>query len=718
MQRFISIILLSSLFLGCFNLSAQKNISLEDIWLSPKFYPKRIQEIRSMNDGEHYCFLQSNKIIRYKYKTAKEVDVIYDAKKDDIQIDDYQFNASEKKILLATESEAIYRHSFSAYYYIYDIKEKTLIPLSKNGKQQLAEFSPCGKKIAFVRENNLFLYDIATNAEVQITTDGKQKHIINGTTDWVYEEEFALTKGFYWSPKGDKIAYYKMDESEVKEFCMMIYGNLYPEKYEYKYPKAGEDNSIVDIYIYDLQKNNHQKIDLGEETDIYIPRIAWTRSNDFLAIQRLNRLQNHLEILKVNVNDFSIQAIYNEKNKYYIDITDNLYFLENGNEFIISSEQDGYNHLYLYDINGNFVRQLTKGNWDVVEFSGYDEENQVFYYISTEDSPINHLLYSTNIKGEDKKLLSKEKGFHHADFSNNFQYYINSYSDINTPHIYRIYNAKGKEIHCLEDNKNLRDYIKEANFSSAEFFSFTTSEDVKLNGWMIKPPDFDSNKKYPVLMHVYGGPGSQTVKNSWGYFNYVWHQMLAQNGYIVVSVDNRGTGGRGEEFKKCTYLQLGKLETIDQIEAAKYLRNLSYVDKDRIGIWGWSYGGYMSTLCLTKGADYFSTAIAVAPVTNWRYYDNIYTERFMRTPQENADGYDNNSPILDVKKMKGKYLLIHGTADDNVHVQNAYDLVTALVNANKQFEMQFYPNKNHGIYGGYTRYHLYKRMTEFIYQNL
>jgi len=718
MQRILLIAFLIAFSFSIAPIQAQKEITLSDVWLSPKFYPSFIDEIRSMNDGEHYCVLKNNKIIKYKYKNAQETAIVYDAKESKIEIEDYQFSADESKILLATEVDPIYRHSTIAAYYIWDINKKKLTPLSVNGKQRLADFSPDGKKVAFVRDNNLFIVDLNTMEEMQITKDGEDDHIIYGTTDWVYEEEFGFTKGFYWSPKGDKIAYYKMDESNVKEFTLMYYGELYPEKYDYKYPKAGEDNSIVNIFIYHLDTKKHVKVDVGDETDIYLPRIKWTNDNEKLAVQRMNRLQNNLEILLANATDGSTEIIYNEKNKYYIDITDNWYFLKNNDQFIITSEQDGFNHIYMYNVKGKKEKQLTNGKWDVIEILGVDEENSTIYYISAESSPINREVCSVNFDASKKETLSTKTGHNSAEFSANYQYYINTFSDANTPMLFTINKNDGKELQVIEDNAMLKENMKKYNFSTLEFFNFNTSEGIDLNGWMIKPPDFDENKEYPVLMYVYGGPGVQTVENSWGWFNFVWHQMLAQNGYIVVSVDGRGTGARGEDFKKCTYLELGKLETIDMIESAKYLGNLSYVDKDRIGIWGWSFGGYMTTLCMTKGANYFSTGIAVAPVTNWRYYDNIYTERFMRTPQENADGYDNNSPINHVKKLKGKYLLVHGTADDNVHVQNSYDLITALVNANKQFDMQFYPNKNHSIYGGYTRYHLYKRMTEFIYENL
>jgi len=534
----------------------------------------------------------------------------------------------------------------------------------------------------------------------------------------VYEEEFSFTKAFFWSPNGSKLAYYRFDESKVKEYTMTMWGDLYPEQYKYKYPKAGEDNSIVSIWTYDVNTTKTIKMDIGSETNQYIPRIQWTAQANSLAILRMNRLQNKLEIILNNATDGSSKIIYTEENKYYIEITDDLQFLSN-NQFVITSEKDGYNHIYLYDFTGKLIKQLTSGKWDVVNIKGVDEKNKTIFYIAAESAPYNKDLCSVKLDGSKKTIISSKSGTNNADFSNTFKYYIGTFSDGNTPSVYTINTANGKEIKRLENNENLIKTLKPFNLSKKEFATLKTENGVDLNYWIIKPADFDPNKKHPLFMYVYGGPGHNTVNNSYERgSDFYWFQLLAQKGYIVVSVDNRGTGSRGEAFKKCTYKELGKLETEDQINAAKYFGNQSYIDKNRIGIFGWSYGGFLSALCMTKGADYFKAGIVVAPISNWRYYDNIYTERYMRTPQENASGYDDNSPINHVKKLKGKFLLVHGTGDDNVHVQNSMDLITALVNANKQFEMQFYPNKNHNIYGGYTRFHLYKRMTDFILNNL
>jgi dipeptidyl-peptidase-4 len=677
-----------------------------------------------MNNGELYCLLENDSLNLYSYTKGEykgtivtSMNLIPNGDTSSISMHSYTFSNNEKRILFATGTERIYRHSNKSEFYLYDIDSGYLSKLSENGKQQFATFSPDDSKVAFVRDNNLIMKDLITSLEYSITTDGQFNSIINGAADWVYEEEFGFSKAFFWSPDSKKIAFYRFDESNVKEFQMTNWGDLYPEYYKYKYPKAGEDNSIVQILVYDIDSKEITPMDIGEETDIYIPRISWTQDPQILSIQWMNRLQNELKILLADANTGISESVYHETNKYYIDITDNLTFLKDNEHFIFTSEQDGFHHIYLYDMLGNLENQVTSGEWVVNEFLGVDEDEGLVYFISSESSPLNRELYVINLDGNGKKKLSEYNGNNNVRFSEKFNYYINTYSDANTPSLVTLHNAKGKLLRTLKDNQKLKDTIKEYKFSKKEFFTFITDEGVELNGWMMKPYDFDPAKKYPVLMYVYGGPDSQTVQNSWN--ANLWYQYLVSQGLIIVSVDNRGTGSRGEEFKKMTYKQLGKYETIDQIEAAKYLGSLNYIDRNRIGIWGWSYGGYMSTSCLAKGADYFSMAIAVAPVTNWRYYDNIYTERFMRTPQENPEGYDDNSPINHVEKIKGALLVIHGTADDNVHFQNSVDFTTALVEANVQFEMQFYPNSNHGIYTGQnTTLHLYTKMTDFIRRNL
>lgn len=711
-----------------------KKITMEDLMLNQTFSQKSVYGLKSMADGIHYTTLENGgtSIVKYSFATGNVVDTLLDLRKmkdaDIKSINEYEFNSDETRILLMTNPERIYRRSYTADYYIFSFKNKELVSLSKNGKQRLATFSPNGNRIAFVRDNNLFIHNVLFGSEIQITKDGEWNKIQNGTPDWVYEEEFEFNKAFAWSPDSQSLAYMKFDESDVKLFNMNKFEGtdpqitenaLYPENYSYKYPKAGEKNSTVYVYVYNVDDRITKKMDVGEETDQYIPRIKWTQDPKMLSILRLNRHQNKLEILLANSKTGKSRLMYTQENKYYVEETnlDYLTYLEDGKHFIYLSEEDGFNHLYLFDLTtGEKVQQLTKGDWDVTDFYGVDEKNQVCYYQSAEVSPLERNVYTVKFNGTGKKLLTPEKGTNQSVFSNGFKFYINYFSSITQPNKVSLYNSKGKLIRVLEDNKTLVEKLKNYQYRSKEFTMLPSADGMTmLNAWIIKPYDFDPLKKYPVVMTQYSGPGSQEVRNSW---SFDWYQYLAQEGYVVVCVDPRGTGARGQIFKKCTYMQLGRLESDDQISAARALAQESYVDGSRIAIWGWSFGGFMSSLCLEKGNDVFKAAIAVAPVTNWRYYDSVYTERFMRTPQENAKGYDENSPINHVDKLKGSLLLCHGTADDNVHVQNVYEFSERLVQADKQFEMQLYTNRNHSIYGGKTRLHLYKRFNKFLKDNL
>lgn len=711
------------------NLSAQKKeITLEDIWRTGTFKSNSVLGLVSMKDGIHYSTIKNDTIFRFSYEKVTAPEIIVSKSQllingSAINIDKYQFSADENKMLIASEKEQIYRHSTRENYYVYDRTTKTINPVTKGEKQMHASFSPDGSKVGFVRGNNIFIKDLTSGKETQVTTDGNQNNIINGATDWVHEEEFAFSVAYFWSPDSKKIAYYKFDESKVKEFSFDEFNNkLYPTQYRFKYPKAGEDNSIVTIHVYDLASASAKLMDIGKETDQYISRVKWTKDANIVSLVRMNRHQNKLDIMFANATTGKTKIIYSETTDTYIDIHqsegDYVYFTDDKKSFIIMNEKDGFNHLYLYDISGKLVNQITKGNWDVVNFKGIDEKTKTIFYTASETTATEKDIYSIQTNGSGKKKISIEKGTHAPEFSNGMKNYINTFSSANAPNSIAVYNAKGKQIRILENNEALTKKMQEFNLSQKELFMFKTTEGIELNAWMIKPQNFDPAKKYPVFLIFYGGPGRNMVNNSFDGGGYFWHQMLAQKGYIVMCVDNRGTAYRGEAFKKCTYKQLGKLEVADQIETAKYLGTLPYVDKTRIGTFGWSFGGYLSSLCITKGADYFKTAIAVAPVTNWRYYDNIYTERFMSLPQENANGYDDNSPINYVNKLKGKYLLIHGSGDDNVHYQNSMEMITALVNANKQFDLFIYPDKNHGISGGNTRLHLYTKMTNFILNNL
>lgn len=712
-------ILMAALLLCC-SVFAQE-ITLEDIWAKGTFRSKSIDEIRSMKNGENYCILKREGIEKYAYSTGKKIEQIVSFsdlkfKTENEYVFDYRFNQDESKLLLATNPEFIYRRSYLANYYIYDIKTKQLASVNKD-KVRLAEFAPDGSKVAYVKANNLFMLSLSDMQETQITTNGEFNKIINGTTDWVYEEEFAITKGFFWSPDSKKIAFYSFDESNVKEYTIPYYGSLYPVQYTYKYPKAGEANSVISVLVYDIEAQQTHNIDLGPNKDIYIPRLQWTLNNE-VFVHKLNRHQNHYELFVASCNDYKLNKIYDERNECYIEQVEDVTFLSDKKNFILKSEKNGFMNLYKVNIYTKEIEPITTGQYDVADICYIDDKSGKIYFTAAQSEAYNRELLVVD-KNKKIKKLSGKVGTYTADFSATGKYYISSFSDTDTPTIYTVNDNTGKVLVVLEDNKDLKAVLSNYGKERKEFGKFKTSSGQELNYWIIKPEKMESGKKYPLLFYVYGGPGSQEVLNSQSRASdYMWFRMLAQKGYVVACVDGRGTGMRGEKFKKCTYMELGKYETEDQIEAAKYFGSLSFIDKNRIGIFGWSYGGYMSSLCITKGTDYYKTAIAVAPVTNWRYYDNVYTERFMRTPQENADGYDMNSPINHVEKLKGNYLLIHGTADDNVHYQNSMDLITALVKANKQFEHFAYPNKDHGIYGGNTRLHLYTLMTDFILRKL
>ncbi len=725
-------ILLAAMLVVVSAMAQKQPVSLDDITKKGTFYARSVRGLRSMTDGIHYTTLEEGKrIVKYQYATGKQVAVVFDLEKEmkgeyDIKrIEGYEFNNGENKILIYTNSEHIYRHSFRADYYVYDIQYNELKALSTEGKQQIASFSPNGEMVAFVRDNNLFLSKLKFGTESAITTDGEYNKIINGMPDWVYEEEFGFNKAYDWSADSKEIAFIRFDESNVKEFAFPLYQasypnneeySLYPGQYKFKYPKAGEDNSVVSVHVFNVKNRTIKTMDIGEETDIYIPRVRFTKTEGKLGIIKMNRHQNYLELMIANTNSGVCNTVFTDRNERYIeqDVLDNLQFMEDGQHFVYVGEMDGYNHIYLYTMAGRQVRQITKGDWDVTDYLGYNAKTKMFYYQAAAKSPMQREVYAVRNDGKKQIKFSTVDGTNRAAFSKGFKYYINYLSNTTTPTLVTLHDGKGKQIRVLEDNKALKERVAQFEISPKEFFSFKTSEGVELNAWMVKPLNFDASKQYPLLMVQYSGPNSQQVLDNWGMG---WEQYLAANGYMVACVDPRGTGARGEEFRKCTYMKLGKLESDDQIEAAKYFGSLDYVDAGRIGIWGWSFGGFMSSLCLSK-SDVFKIGIAVAPVTNWRYYDSVYTERYMRKPQENASGYDDNSPINHVDDLSGRLFLIHGTADDNVHFQNVMEYVDRLVQAGKQFDMFAYPNRNHSIYGGNVRNHLYKMKADYIYRNL
>ena len=710
----------------CFSVVAQQKITVEELYTGA-FRAKGMDELQSMKNTNQYTVLNTDRVSRsmqidlYDFSTLKKVSAIVDTKNFPTLadgIDSYVFNADEKQVLIANNSNPIFRHSFTADYFLYDLATKDLTRLFPFQIQE-PTFSPDGTKIAFSRENNLYVYDLQTKATTQITTDGKKNSVINGITDWVYEEEFAFVRAFDWSADSKKIGYIRFDESEVPEFSMSVFHkDLYPKIETFKYPKAGEKNSVVSLHLYEVASKSNKEVKLGNYADFYIPRIKWTNDANVLSVQVLNRHQDNLDLIFVDANSATAKVVMNEKDKAYVDITDNLTFLKD-NSFIWTSEKDGFNHIYVFDKSGKLKNQVTTGNWEVTGYYGFDEKTNTIFYQSTENGSINRDIYSISLSGKNKKRLSVNTGTNAATFSPNFDLYINSFSSATQPTTYTLNTAKdGKEIQSIVNNDALATKLKAYNLPSKEFFVLKTAKGNELNAWILKPKDFDPNKKYPVFMYQYSGPGSQQVNNDWNNTDDYWFAMLTQQGYIVACVDGRGTGFKGADFKRVTQKELGKFEVEDQIDAAKVLGNYPYVDKTRIGIFGWSYGGFMSSNCILKGNDVFKMAIAVAPVTNWRFYDSVYTERYMQTPQENPTGYDENSPINHVDKLKGKFLLIHGSGDDNVHVQNSMQMMEALIQANKQFDSQIYPDKNHGIYGGKTRIQLYNKMTNFIKDNL
>ncbi|MFM9057445.1 MAG: S9 family peptidase, partial [Bacteroidota bacterium] len=667
----------------------KKTLKNEDIWSSRKLSAKTIGGFSAMNDGEHYSQEVPTEggisILRYAFKTGSVTDTLVKPGMlvrgtDTLSFDSYSFSPDEKKILLSSESEMIYRHSSREHYDVLDLNKRTLSRITSGGKAMYATFSPEAGKIAFVRENNLYYVDLSTGKEFTVTTDGKKNNVINGAVDWVYEEEFSMDVGFAWSADGKHLAFYRFDESAVKEFNLTTYGGLYPKEESYKYPKAGEENSKVEIRVYSLESGKTTTIASTDKNWEYLPRIKWTPLPGVLGFQRCNRNQNILELVHCDVRQNNQQVIIHEENSSFIEVTDDLTYLKGGKQFIWTSTRSGYNHIYQYPMDGKNALQITKGDYDVTRFYGYDEKSGFYYYQSAERSPLERHVYSINAKGK-KTLLTPASGIHNVEFSAGLRYFAATHSSFGTPYACSLHDRTGNKIRTLEDNATLREQLASFALGALDTLSFLTADGVRLYGWRIVPPDFDPSKSYPVLMHVYGGPGVQTVTNDWDGPNYLWHQLLAQRGIVVVSFDNRGTPGRGLEFANCIHGDMGGPELRDQLEVVRFLKSKNWVDAQRIAVWGWSFGGYMTSLLMTRGEGVFKAGIAVAPVTTWRYYDSIYTERYLKTPQENPTGYDENSPIRYAKDLKGAFLLVHGSTDDNVHMQNTMDFTAELVKA-------------------------------------
>ena len=706
--------LISCVVFSVFTLNSAQEITLNKIH-SGYYRTDFIYGINSMNDGEHYTILEKEGIVKYSYKTGKKIETILEAK-----IQDYTFSHDESKVLVLNEQQPIYRHSFLGKYHVVNLSKNGKITALNNGNWvQEPKFSPDGRFVAFISGNNLYYQDLSSEKITQITFDGEKNKIINGLADWVYEEEFGHADMYQWTKNSESLVFVKFDESQVKEMNMQVFnGNLYPQDFRFKYPKAGEENSKVSVYAYDLKLNKSTQINLANFEAYYIPQVFQTAQPNEIAIATSNRHQNKLEIIKINTKNLSTKKILTETDAAWIE-TDNLSleFLED-NSFLWASERDGFRHFYWYTPDGKLKKQITKGNWEITDYYGFSPKNSEILVQTTEKGSTNRVVSKINIKTGKKQIVSESNGTNSADFSKSFQYFINTHSSAEQPNTYTLRDFNGKTLRELQNNNSALKKLQSDGFVTKEFFQIPNKNGDQMNAWMIKPKDFSPNKKYPVLMYQYSGPGSQQVSNAWDGRNTIWFNLLAQKGYIVLCVDGRGTGYRGTKYKKATYKNLGKYEIEDQIAAAQWIGSQSFVDAGRIGIFGWSFGGYMASLAMTKGADVFKVGIAVAPVTTWRYYDTIYTERYLQTPQENPQGYDENSPINFADLMKGKYLLIHGTADDNVHYQNAVEMAEALIQKNKEFEFMTYPDKNHGIYGGNTRLHLHQKMTDFILNNL
>lgn len=730
-----------SLFLCLLCLSGMaqgsKALDLKEI-TSGHFYPENIYGVIPMPDGEHYTQMNADgtQIIKYSFRTGEPVEVMFDVTKardcDFKRFDSYQFSPDGETLLVATKTTPTYRHSYTAVHYLYPLKRNDkgvttnniIERLSDGGPQQVPVFSPDGTMIAFVRDNNIFLVKMLYgNSESQVTEDGKQNAILNGIPDWVYEEEFGFNRALEFSADNTMLAFVRFDETEVPSYSFPMFAGQapqidalkdYPGDYTYKYPKAGYPNSKVEVRSYDIKSHVTRTMKLPLDADGYIPRIRFTKDAGKLAIMTLNRHQNRFDMYFADPRSAVCKLVLREESPQYIKegIFDKIKFYPENFSYV--SDKDGYQHLYWYSMGGNLVKQVTNGKYEVKDFLGYDEADGTFYYESNEESPLRQSVYKIDRKGK-KTKLTQRAGTNDAIFSASMKYFMNKFTNLTTPMLITLNDNMGKTLKTLVSNEKLSQKVAQYAMPQKEFFTFKAPDGVTLNGWMMKPVNFSASKKYPVLMYQYSGPGSQEVLDKWGIS---WETYMASQGYVVVCVDGRGTGGRGAEFEKCTYLNIGVKEAKDQVAAAQYLATLPYVDKSRIGIWGWSYGGYMTLMSMSEGTPIFKAGVAVAAPSDWRFYDTIYTERFMRTPKENAEGYKASSAFTRADKLHGNLLLVHGMADDNVHFQNCTEYAEQLVQLDKQFDMQVYTNRNHGIYGGNTRQHLYSRLTNFLLNNL
>ena len=723
-MRFSSILTAAAIVLMPALLNAQdQDLQLRDVWASGSLLPERFSSVTHLADGKHFTRLKSNRsrqsqfILRYSYEEAEPLDTLFKST-ELASIDDYSFSASERYLLLKTQTQPIYRYSTRAVFYIYDREEDRMTPVHNEEYLMYATLSPDEERVAYVHDNDLYIQPIDGEEPEAVTTDGEKNRILNGRSDWVYEEELNLVKAFEWAPDGKRLAYYRFNESALPTFSLKKYADSnYPARYTYKYPKVGEPNSEVSLHTYHVTKRETTTIQTEPKNWEYLPRIQWTKDPEMLSYQTLNRNQNDLKLYFADATTGEARQVHQKTSDTYVEVNDMLTFLPD-NAFIWNSEKSGFNHLYHYNADGELVNRITEGNWEVAGFMGYDEADEQVYFQAAKPTPMQRQVYRIGLNGENRKQLSSEEGTHSVEFSADYSYAIMTSSAANEPPQTTILNAEREKVRQPIENQALKERMGKYNFSDQTFFQFETRDGTQLNGYMVKPPDFDESREYPVLMRCYGGPGIQTVKNEWGYYDYTYNQLLAQKGYIVVSVDNRGTGARGREFQKMTYQNLGHYETIDQIAGANYLAKQPYVDSTRIGIFGWSYGGYLSLLSLAKGSEAFQTGVAVAPVTDWRFYDNIYTERYMRRPSVNEEGYEQSSVLNYADEFEDHFLLVHGMYDDNVHPQHSMELMRRLINRNHAFDSEVYPNKTHSISGGFTRYHLFNRITQYLDNHL
>ncbi|HUF14166.1 MAG TPA: alpha/beta fold hydrolase [Longimicrobiales bacterium] len=722
----VSALMLAPMALANEPAAAQEQLTVERIFGSRDFDVRSVGPIQWIEGGRRFTYVRRDGGLTDLIAEEPGGDMLVLAEgrtlvpeegADTIAIENYAWSDDGRRLLIFTRSERVWRQNTLGEYWVYDSRSRRLTPVSTAGKQMFAKFSPDGTKVGFVRDNDLYVTNLETGAEVRLTNDGSET-VINGTTDWVYEEELDLRDAWRWSPDGTRIAFWRFDQSAIAPFPLIDYMELYGDPMSLRYPKAGTPNSDVRIGVVEVEGGATSWIDPGDGDWEYIARMDWGPAGDRIVFQRMPRRQNRIDVMAADPATGRSRLLFSDTDSAWVDVDDDLTRVNDGRELVWSSERDGRNHLYLYDRNGRLLRQVTRGDWDVTAFHGVDESGRWLYFTGTEQGPLQRHLYRIRLDGSGMERLTREPGMHTIRMSPGAVHYIDVYSTSFDPPVTRLHRADGALVRVLEENAELRRRLGETRMTPPDFFQFNTTDGVTLNGYLIRPPDFDPARRYPVLMYVYGGPGSQTVIDSWGGDRYLWHQLLAQRGYIVASVDNRGTGARGRDFRKIVYLNLGHWETNDQIEAARYLAALPYVDGERIGIWGWSYGGYMTALAMARGGDRFRAGISVAPVTDWRLYDTIYTERFMRTPEENPRGYEESGPLHHAAGLTGDMLLIHGTGDDNVHYQQTVQLVDALIAVGKDFGLMIYPNRTHSIEGGNTRVHLFGLMTDWVEERL